>query len=83
MFTPTVPKSVEFVRMRSKTDNKMILTDLRFRIRKEATEADLERVGEVRRKHYSGLEVPPPNSLQDGSLQPTSFLCAPFSEGEL
>ena len=40
LFIPEVPKSVEFVRMRGKTDEKIVLTDLRFRVRARATQAD-------------------------------------------
>ena len=40
LFIPQVPKSVEFVRMRGKTDEKIVLTDLRFRVRTRATQAD-------------------------------------------
>ena len=38
--SPEVPKSVEFVRMRGKTDEKVVLTDLRFRVITRATQAD-------------------------------------------
>ena len=68
LFIPQVPKSVEFVRMRGKTDEKIVLTDLRFRVRTRATQADRwgllvyhnedtaglcrDRVGAVTRENY-------------------------------
>ena len=79
---PQVPKSVEFVRMRGKTDEKIVLTDLRFRVRTRATQADRERVGGVTKESYEGRKIPPTNCLQ-GRVQPRAFLCAPFQDGEL
>ena len=81
-FKPPAAKSFELVRLRAKTEEKVILTDIRFRIRTKATEADIKRVGNVTRKNYEGREAPPTNCLK-GKVMPKSFLCAPFSEGEL
>ena len=98
LFIPQVPKSVEFVRMRGKTDEKIVLTDLRFRVRTRATQADRwgllvshnedtaglfrDRVGAVTRENYEDRKVPPANCLQ-GRVQPRAFLCSPFQDGEL
>ena len=81
-FKPPAAKSFELVRLRAKTEEKVILTDIRFRIRTKATEADIKRVGNVTRKNYEGREAPPTNCLK-GKVMSKSFLCAPFSEGEL
>ena len=84
--------------MRGKTDEKIVLTDLRFRVRTRATQADRwgllvyhnedtaglcrDRVGAVTRENYEDRKVPPANCLQ-GRVQPRAFLCSPFQDGEL
>ena len=68
--------------MRGKTDEKVVLTDLRFRVITRATQADRDRVGGVTKENYEDRKIPPANCLQ-GRVQPRTFLCAPFQDGEL
>ena len=68
--------------MRGKTDEKVVLTDLRFRVITRATQVDRERVGAVTKENYEDRKIPPANCLQ-GRVQPRTFLCAPFQDGEL
>ena len=41
-----------------------------------------DRVGPVTRQTYEDRKNPPANCLQ-GQVQPRTFLCAPFQDGEL
>ena len=68
--------------MRGKTEEKVVLTDLRFRVITRATQADRDRVGAVTKENYEDRKIPPANCLQ-GRVQPRTFLCAPFQDGEL
>ena len=41
-----------------------------------------DRVGAVTKETYEDRRFPPANSLE-GRVQPMTFLCAPFQDGEL
>ena len=41
-----------------------------------------DRVGDVSKETYEDRRFPPANCLQ-GQVQPRTFLCAPFQDGEL